>query len=75
MKFEEVVQLVQEERAKQDEQWGGPEHDIVHVDYEWIEYIDKQVKRGYELSQDSPEFVEPMVKIAALAFAALEARR
>lgn len=80
--FDGIVQLVKQERAAQDTQWGGHAHDIHHSAFEWCIYIQKQLDYAnddtyvYNLSleQQEDEFQERMVKIAALAFAAIEAR-
>lgn len=57
------------ERDKQDEQWGGPEHDDRHFNSDWTGYMGYQARRLHEdptLSRDR------FVKIAALALAAIE---
>lgn len=75
MKFDQVVEMVRAERACQDEQWGGHEHDVTHDPVDWASYIEKQVLQLNALTWTSPdESEERLVKIAALAFAALEAR-
>ena len=58
---------IAKERRLQDEQWGGPMHDDQHPWADWLGFIQKQVK-----SATSPDFRERMVKVAALAIAAIE---
>lgn len=58
------------ERAKQDLQWGGPEHDATHSRLDWISLIAAQLEKA---ALPHEEFKERMVKVAALAVAAMEA--
>ena len=79
-----VYTEVVNERRRQDEQWGGPEHDDTHALRDWKSYIEYQskcllTKRVYESSEfkgariePTPEFRERLIKIAALAIAAVE---
>lgn len=68
------------ERDRQDAQWGGPDHDDTHTGSDWLIYIEHQRATAYQetLSDDGDSIVDPegyrqrMVKIAALAFAAIE---
>ena len=64
-----IYQEVLAERTRQDKQWGGPEHDDSHDDTQWLMFIDYQMDRCY-LHPD--EVRNRLVKIAALAFAAIE---
>lgn len=67
--FDKAVDLVSDERDLQDEQWGGPPHDDTRTDENWADYIEKQlILFRKEQSQDR------LVKIAALAVAAIEQR-
>ena len=59
---------VSAERNRQDEQWGGAEHDDTHGAVEWIDCISKQLRR----LSNTAERRERLVKIAALAIAAIE---
>lgn len=64
------------ERVRQDEQWGGPEHDDTHGPADWMHFIDKQTVAGVfdvELGEEKPgSYRRRLVKIAALAVAAIE---
>lgn len=64
------------ERDRQDEQWGGPTHDDTHDVFDWARYIGQQIEKLGDLpdgQMPSPEQArERLVKIAALAFAAIE---
>jgi hypothetical protein len=61
--FNEVVA----ERARQDARWGGPEHDDGHSEGDWADFI-----REYAWGDRGADFRERMLKIAALAVAAIE---
>ena len=59
---------INEERMRQDEKWGGQNHDDQHHCEEWAELI-----REYaELAYNEEYFRKRMVQVAALAFAAIE---
>lgn len=70
MKKKQIFDEINEERKRQDEQWGGPSHDRAHSMYDWTTYIEKQLTR---VKVPQSEFRERMIKIAALAVAAIEA--
>lgn len=69
------------EREHQDIQWGGAEHDDQHNGGDWLRCLDHQrnVAMDETLDDHCAEVVDPvhyrerLVKIAALAWAALEA--
>lgn len=63
------------ERARQDEQWGGSIHDDSHDLFDWCEYIRKQNNRAIGAALTPIAFEERMVKVAALAIAAIESSR
>lgn len=66
------------ERASQDEEWGGATHDDSHERYEWAVFIRKQNNLGEQAayySTKAEEFESRMVKVAALALAAIESSR
>jgi len=77
---ERIIDAIDFERLRQDEQWGGPEHDDKHEFMDWFVFIDKQFTRGIDAQDicfDSEEskrayIKDKLVKIAALAVAALE---
>lgn len=63
-----IFRDVKAERARQDAQWGGPAHDDEHELADWLSYIEQQAGAAYR--NDAPR--ERLVKIAALAVAAIE---
>lgn len=66
-----IFDLVMEERKRQDDQWGGIEHDQHHHMYDWTTYIEKQLN-CLRNGTSQEEYKERLVKIAALSVAALE---
>ncbi len=68
-----VLNAVQEERFKQDAQWGGPEHDDSRSLGDWIGFIEKQLKRvNTEQIVTYKAAKARFIKVAALAVAACE---
>lgn len=80
-----VFDEVGDERKRQDEQWGGPEHDDAHALRDWLTFIEKQVGAARMRQEDQnsrpdiaggylhvPELRRRLVKIAALAVAGIE---
>ena len=63
------------ERRAQDQQWGGPAHDDAHVGTEWADYIHKQNTLASVQALNPEQFESRMVKVAALAIAAIESSR
>lgn len=66
---------ISRERAAQDEQWGGKTHDDSHERFEWLDWIHKQESRAFDVFDKPAAFESRMVKIAALAIAAIESSR
>ncbi len=65
---------IERERFRQNTQWGGPAHDDTHALGDWLEYITKQIaKAATALDKgDDHEAEQRLIKIAALAVAAIE---
>lgn len=71
---------ISRERDRQDRIWGGVEHDDSHSRQDWLSFIHKQGRLAEQAWSPSAvaekEFFESrMVKIAALAIAAIESSR
>lgn len=65
-----IYKEVEAERQKQDEQWGGPEHDDKHDPRDFVQFILYQISLtnlGTAVS-----WRKRFIKIAALAVAAVE---
>lgn len=77
LKRQDIYTAIEAERERQDEKWGGPEHDDEHTLNEWAKRIHDHAAAaaGIYASYETPdararrEFVE----VAALAVAAIEA--
>lgn len=65
---------VENERQAQDIEWGGPEHDDKHDGSDWLSFIGKHMTRvgSQEADRSMPIFRKQMVRVAALAVAAIE---
>lgn len=75
--MERISQIVEEivrERIVQDQQWGGGSHDDKHDQHDWCEYISYQADYVSD-NITAVAFEERMVKIAALAVAAVQSSR
>jgi hypothetical protein len=70
---ETPYQEIRDERARQDQQWGGSAHDATHPPSAWLRYIEKQIKKVRTGTEAQKR--ERFVKIAALSVAALETCR
>lgn len=68
-----IHKLVDNERSRQDCNWGGQAHDDNHTDREWILFVQKQLTRA-ESAENSNEYIAAMVKVAASAVAAIESQ-
>lgn len=75
---ERVFGDILRERAKQDEQWGGPQHDDAHSAEDWERYLAYQLRAAERIAPgniartQTDEWRERMIKIAALAVAAVQ---
>ena len=71
--IDSILKEIVAERVNQDRKWGGPEHDDEHRPEEWAAFIvDHAAKAG--IHEDPREFRRRMVRVAALAVAAIESR-
>lgn len=66
-----IYDEIADERAKQDAQWGGPEHDDQHSTSDWREYRTKFERHASRMYTDEHNRAA-LVKIAALAVAQIE---
>ena len=63
---------IEKERERQDHEWGGPNHDATHTSHDWITYLAKHVGKAVMWPWDKARFRYQMVRVAALAVAAIE---
>jgi hypothetical protein len=77
-----VYRWFDRERGDQDVEWGGRHHDLEHTAEDWADFIDSQVHKLKEVAERAgsdpnerqrEKIKERLVKIGALATAALEA--
>lgn len=68
----DVVREIKAERQRQDRKWGGAEHDDEHLEHDWIAFIVRHAGRAVVWPRDLPAFRAAMVKVGALAVAAIE---
>lgn len=80
--MEDIFANIVRERTRQDAQWGGAEHDLNHSVHDWVAYIVRQLGSLSRVSEKADDkhgdyphhwIRRPLVKIAALAVAALQA--
>ena len=60
------------ERLRQDGRWGGPKHDDTHSPRAWHIFILRYSGRAVRMPWNRELFREQMVKVAALAVAAIQ---
>lgn len=70
--LEPIFRDIQSERFMQDGQWKGPDHDDTHNSHDWLAFILKHAGRAVIWPWDREKFREQMVKVAALAVAAIQ---
>lgn len=63
---------IQKERESQNAKWGGPSHDDTHTSHDWLAYIIKHAGKAVMWPFDFRVFRIQMVRVAALAVAAIE---
>lgn len=67
-----IFNEINAERASLDEKWGGSSHDDTRNDHDWAAYIVKHLGRAIRWPFDVAVFRYQMVRVAALAVAAIE---
>jgi len=74
--MDNILQEIKDERAYQDGRWGGHAHDDQHGPNEWIAFITAYAGKAFYCCDEHPadllEFRRNMIKVAALAVAAVE---
>jgi hypothetical protein len=74
----DVLEDILTERIRQDEKWGGIDHDDTHTFHDWSRYIQNQRDKIDDLIlyggeyKDVPSIRKKFINIAALAVAAVE---
>jgi len=67
-----ILKEIVDERIRQDEIWGGKEHDDGHRVNDWVAIITEYLGRSREEPHNIKNFRNNMVRVAALAVAAVE---
>ena len=67
-----ALKSVRVERAIQDDKWGGEDHDDRHTSHDWVAIIIRHLGRAVMWPFDVDKFGEQMVRVAAIAVAAVE---
>jgi hypothetical protein len=75
MTTQSALAEVAAERAAQDAEWGGPTHDDRHLPWDWVALLTRHA--GLAVTDgggeaDQVRFRRQMVRVAALAVAAVE---
>ena len=72
-----IITAILDERKDQDRTWGGPVNDDNHTGFDWVALITKQLGRAVDEASvgNAPDYVFAMVRVAALAVAAIESVR
>ena len=72
-----IYQEIENERHRQDEEWGGPEHDDKHGIRDWLSFIVVYLGQGVNRDSDWGRKLSisryALIQVAALAVAAVEA--
>ena len=71
-KRQRIYKEIDEEREYQDNKWGT-ENDNKNTPNDWIAYITAYNGKAYRYPSDKDNFRKCMIKVAALAIAAIEA--
>lgn len=72
MERAEIQSKIDEERDRQDEKWGGYEHDARHTFDEWMHILDKRMVRIAQ-AKTPAEKGQKIIELCAVGFAMLEA--
>ena len=67
-----ILQEIAIEREAQDAKWGGSPHDDMHSTFDWVRFIRHHTNRAVG-RRKKDDYRKQMIRIAALAVAAIEA--
>lgn len=71
MSRKEILKKVKSERARQDDIWGN-DFDSLNTSNDWVSYITRYAGKAVTNPWDPNRFSENMIKVAAIAVAAIE---
>lgn len=66
-----IYAQVEEEREKQDREYGGSEHDDIHPREDWVGFLTLHVNRA-RLAAKGSTYRYQLIRVIALAVAAIE---
>jgi hypothetical protein len=72
MSQKDILEEISTEREKQDRIWGGPDHDDDHSVNDWVAFITEYAGRARKEGAGIKKFRVNMIRVAALAVAAVE---
>lgn len=74
MSQQDILNAIVKHRAEQDIEHGGPAHDDTHSRRDWADFLQNQVSKTHAShpATSVKNYRERLIKIAALAVAALE---
>ena len=72
MTRESIFREIAAERQRQDDKWGGLGHDDTHTSNDWVSFLTKHMGKAITFPWDPQLFRHQMVRVAALAVAAIE---
>ena len=67
-----VLGKIAAERGRQDQKWGGPDHDDEHRWFDWLNFIREHTEKARTVT-DPMRYRQRLVEVAALAAAAIQA--
>lgn len=70
----DVLGAISEERARQAAEWGGAAHDDGHDPFDWLLYLSKHLTKASAFARSPDGYRRQLVRVAALAIAAVESR-
>ena len=68
-KQRDIAHEILQERLRQDEKWGGPEHDDEHTRNDWLNFI---AERANDFRGSGNQYRQTLIKIAELSWAEIE---
>lgn len=74
----EIFADIKAERSRQDEKWGGREHDRQHWPGDWCAFIFEHTAKAFAAAHRGPgdgdrsDYKARLIEVAALAVAAIE---
>lgn len=71
-KRKDIYAELETERLRQDAEHGGAEHDDTHAPSDWRDFIEEHLARAFRMDIDRDTYRNQMLRVGALAVAAVE---